>query len=634
MNPLKKPPSHPSASLRERAEKIALMSYRDILKMPSETVQRLVDELQIHQIELEFQNQELRDAHAALAESRDRYADLYRTALIDITERKRLDEQLRLAEARSSVILCISADAIVSIDETQRITSFNEGAERIFGYSKEEVVGNSLDVLIPEGFRPIHGKHIKEFMTGQEVSRRMGERGTAIFGRRKNGQEFPADAAISKIEIAGKRIITVALRDITEEKRIEREQTFLAEVGAVLASTLDYEETLRNIAGLAVRDLADFCIVDVVEEDGSLRRLKVLSREPSHEWICDLFMGVSFDRRCPNWSESVIQHKLPVLVARPSPETISSFFKNEQDRRALRAADFKSLIVVPLPAHGKLVGVIALVSTSSTRLYGPADVRLAEELAQRAALSIANARLFKEARRAVKIREDVLAIVSHELKNPVGTIGLAAHLLRQFDPPDAVRLGRLADTIEHSVGKMKLLIDGLLDLDKIHNGTFSLERSPASMARLMPPVIDGFRLLAENRQQTLEMDLPADLPDVVVDGQRIGQVMSNLVGNAIKFTPEGGRIRVSARLQGNEVVVSVTDTGPGIPYAELPKVFDWFWQAKDSRHLGSGLGLSIAKGIVEAHEGRIWAESQIGQGSSFLFSLPVAPETKCTDKAA
>jgi signal transduction histidine kinase len=232
------------------------------------------------------------------------------------------------------------------------------------------------------------------------------------------------------------------------------------------------------------------------------------------------------------------------------------------------------------------------------------------------------------------MREEVLAIVSHDLKNPVGTIELAVYLLRQLDPPDAAQIRRLADTIDRSVDKMRRLIRDLLDFAKIQSGTFSVERGAASIDRLMPPVIEGFRLLAEDKGLTIEADLPADLPEVAVDADRIGQVMSNLVGNAVKFTPEGGTIRVSARVHGDEVIVCVADTGPGIPGEDLPKVFDWFWQAEDSKHLGNGLGLSIAKGIVEAHNGRIWAESQVGRGTSFLFSLPVPSATDFSNKAA
>jgi signal transduction histidine kinase len=307
-----------------------------------------------------------------------------------------------------------------------------------------------------------------------------------------------------------------------------------------------------------------------------------------------------------------------------SPEIIASLSQNEEECRMLLAADVRSIIAVPLLAHGKLVGVIALVSSSSVQAYGPADIRLAEELAQRAALAIANALLFAEAQRASKTREEVLAIVSHDLKNPVSTISLIGHFLRQFERLDSNKLSEVSDKIQRSVDKMQSLIADLLDFSRMQSGTLSVETHASNLRELIVPVVDSMRVLADAKQQTLSIDLPANLREVSVDPHRISQVISNLLGNAIKFTPQTGTIRISARQQDKGVVVSVVDTGPGIPQEHLPKIFDWFWQAMGTKQAGSGLGLSIAKGIIDAHGGTIWAESELGKGSSFSFTLPMA----------
>jgi len=551
---------------------------------------------------------------------------------LDITERRRLEEELRISEAKASGILSISADAIISIDESQHITLFNEGAEKIFGYERAAVIGASLDMLIPERYRIIHREHVNGFIQGRESSRRMGQRGAVISGLRKNGEQFPADAAISKLDVAGKRIMTVALRDITEQKRVEYEQTFLAEVGAVLASTLDYEDTLKNIAGLAVRDLADLCVIDVAEEDGKIRRLRVANRDPAKALFTDLSKELRPGRDQFPWIRPILEDRRPILIDHLLPDMVASLQSDEQDLSA--PTDLKSMLAVPLLARGRLVGVIALASRISSR-YGPADARLVDELAQRAAFSIENARLLRETQRAVTTREDVLAIVSHDLKNPVATIGLIAHVLRRFEQIEAGKLREFGWTLQRSVEKMDRLISDLLDFAKIQSGTFSVATSADQLNRVLTSVIDGIRAQAEAKRQTLLVELPPHLPEVALDDHRIGQVMSNLLGNAIKFTPEGGTIRVSARLNGNVVEVSVEDTGPGIPAEQLAKVFDRFWQAPETLRMGSGLGLSIAKGIVEAHCGTIWAESQLGKGSSFHFTLPVAdPWTIRTPKAS
>ena len=287
-------------------------------------------------------------------------------------------------------------------------------------------------------------------------------------------------------------------------------------------------------------------------------------------------------------------------------------------------------------AHGKLVGVITLICSSGPRRYGLRDVRIAEELAQRAALSIENARLFSEVQRAVKIREDVLAVVSHDLKNPVSTMKLVAHIFRNFEEIDANKVLEFASKVQRSADEMDTLIDDLLDFARIQSGTFSIVPSLDSVSEVLMPVIDRIGLQAEARGQRLEVDLPAGLPDVPVDARRIAQVVSNLVRNAIKFTPEGGTIRVSAFQQGRQIRVCVSDTGPGIPQEHLLKVFDRFWRVPGTRKQGTGLGLSIARGIVEAHGGTIWAESELGKGSSFFFTLPLADvdNTKPVDIAA
>ena len=209
------------------------------------------------------------------------------TVTRDITERKRAEEALRLSEARFSGIISISADAIISVDEDQRITLFNDGAESIFGYARAEAIGAPLDILIPERFHAVHRPHLARFAAGPTTSRRMGERLATIMGRRKSGEEFPADAAISKLDVGGRPILTVALRDVTQRKRAEEGQRFLAEAGAVLASSLDYEQTLSTLEQLMVRDFADWCIVDLVEGEKRPWRRRVISARASQASLAD-----------------------------------------------------------------------------------------------------------------------------------------------------------------------------------------------------------------------------------------------------------------------------------------------------------------------------------------------------------
>jgi signal transduction histidine kinase len=331
----------------------------------------------------------------------------------------------------------------------------------------------------------------------------------------------------------------------------------------------------------------------------------------------------------------VVENKRPVLMEHLSPEMIESFSRDESDLQAIRAAGFQSALAVPLLRDGRLVAAFILMSCSASRIFRPTELRLAEELARRAALSIDNARLFLEAQRAIRTREDVLAIVSHDLKNPLATIELAVNLLRGFESIDANQVKEFINKVQRSADHMEVLIADLLDLARIQSGTFAVVVSADSLSHVIMPVIDRMRALAEAKQQTIEVDIPSSLPSVAIDLHRIGQVVSNLVSNAIKFTPQEGTIRVSARQRDGKIVVFVADTGPGIPQEYLSKIFDWFWRTPETKQKGSGLGLSIAKGIVEAHGGTIWAESQSGKGSLFCFTMPVVDldTTKRTDAA-
>jgi PAS domain S-box-containing protein len=565
----------------------------------SQDAQHLIDELRARKTELERQNEELRKSCEDLGESRDRYFNLYELAPMGYVTFGKAGEILE-SNLTAAEMLGVERAALLHSNLSDFIS--HESQAKWYLYRKRVFSMATTQVC--------------ELLMDRADGRRLAFRVAGI----ATGPEDDKRCRTALIDITDHRRVEDELRDVTGQKRTEGEQRFLAEVGSVLASTLDYEDTLTNIARLTVRDLADFCAFDTVDPDGNIRRLKVMSRDASKAWVCDWLMRIPFERGF-SFVRSVIDRKRPVLIDRLRTETVLAFSANGRDVQALRDAGFHSVLAVPLLVRGKLVGVITLISSSPSRTYRSSDIRLAEELAHRAAFSIENARLFGEAQRAVKTRENVLAIVSHDLMGPVTTIGLAAHLLDKFDRMEGGKIRHLAGTIQRGADRMQVLISDLLDFAKLQSGTFSIKRSADNLTYVAGSVVDGFKLMAEAKKQTLETDFPSSLPAVAVDTQRIGQVLSNLVGNAIKFTPEGGKIRVSARQQDNQVVVSVTDTGPGIPSEHLAKVFDWFWQAQGSKRTGSGLGLSIAKGIVEAHGGKIWAESELGKGTSFSFTL-------------
>jgi chemotaxis family two-component system sensor kinase Cph1 len=253
------------------------------------------------------------------------------------------------------------------------------------------------------------------------------------------------------------------------------------------------------------------------------------------------------------------------------------------------------------------------------------DIEAAEDL-RRYALEVDLERQVLREQRAVRARDDLVAVVSHDLRNPLGVIQMQATiLLRTVGPSDhefSRRLRSSAEHIQRSVDRMNTLIRDLLDLAKLEAGRFTLQRQPQQMGEMIDEALLILRPLADARRIQLQAGLHE--ARVSADRDRIFQVLSNLVGNAIKFTPPGGQVSLSCGTRGAEVWVTVADTGPGIPADMLANVFDRYWQARSGDQQGAGLGLFIAKGIVEAHGGRIWAEAHADCGATFTFTLPLS----------
>ena len=545
----------------------------------------------------------------------------------DITDAKRAEEALRISEAKFSGIVSISSDAILSIDVSQTIIHFNRGAEEIFGYREDEILGQPLEILIPEAFRRAHRHHVEAFGASPVAARRMGER-SEIAGLRKNGEEFPAEASISKLDLGGSRIYTVVLRDITQRKRVERAQRFLAEAGAVLASSLDFDTTLESIVRLAVPTLADWCVIYAAEPDDRIRRLHSAHADGEKEHLLERLATYPIEASRPHPVIEVLRTGTASLENDVAEARVDAFASDAEHGRIQRALGMRSWLVVPLTARGEAHGAIGFYRAAARRGFEPDEVALAHDLAGRAALAMDNARLYGEARRAIEARDDLLAVVSHDLGNPLSAIRIGTSLLLKHLPREELGTAgwQHLDGIRQSVEQMERLIENLLQVKRLEAGLLTLNRRSHRVASLVRAAVEALAPVARARSLTLDCHLSDDLPNVLADSDRIHQVFSNLIGNSIKFTPEGGAITVEAAREGAEVRFCVADTGIGIPPGALPRIFDRFWQARETRPKGKGigLGLSIVKGIVDAHDGRIWVESREGVGTTFHFTLPIA----------
>jgi PAS domain S-box-containing protein len=366
---------------------------------------------------------------------------------------------LPLSDSLVAAILSLAADAIICVDSEQRITFFNEGAARIFGYDSDEMLGQPLATLLPMRFRTSHRSHLEKFGKSPVSARQMGER-SLISGVRKNGEEFPAEAAIAHMSSDRGPVFSVVLRDITDQRRAQ--------------------------------------------------------------------------------------------------ET--------------------------------------------------------------------NDRLLVEMEKAVKQRDEMLGLVSHDLRNPANAVKMLAAAILRIDGENGVTLP--PEVVEHATvmlqagAQMDALIQDLLDSTRLEAGRLRLTPQWMSAAVLASAACDTLAPLANAKSISLGCAMPDGMPEVYADPDRITQVLSNLVGNALKFTPAGGAVSITAALDGPFVQFMVRDSGTGIPQEELPFVFDRFWQSKRTNRSGAGLGLAIARGIVLGHGGRIWIESTPGVETVVCFTLP------------
>lgn len=546
----------------------------------------------------------------------------------DISELKWAERALRVSEAKAAGIVSVATDAIISVDETFTITDFNQGAEHAFGYTAGEVLGRPLSLLLPDRFRGAHDQHIRNFAGARIQARKMGER-QEIWGRRKDGREFPAEASISKLHVSGRWIFTVLLRDITDRKREERAQQFLAEAGALLASSLDYETTLGSIARLAVPVLSDWCVIYIRDDDGKVRRIEMVHADPRQQPLLTQLKRFPLDPRQLHPVFTVFDTGTSELIPQVTDSFLNAISTTPEHLELWRALGLTGMLVVPLKARGRTRGAMGFFS-STRGPHDANDLKLAEDLALLAGMAVDNALLYREARAAIRARDDVLSIVSHDLGNPLSAIRIGTSLLLRGIPPEEREQGGWfhLESIRQSAEQMETLINDLLEVKRLEAGKVLIERRSIPVEPLLATALSSFRDLAANRELELVCEAKEVLPPIWADRARLLQVISNLVGNALKFTPAGGRIRVSAEKSVAEVVFRVSDTGQGIAAEHLPHVFDRFWQARRQGKQGIGLGLAICKGIVEAHGGRIWAESVLGQGTTISFTVPVlAPTT-------
>lgn len=393
----------------------------------------------------------------------------------------------------------------------------------------------------------------------------------------------------------------------------ERRAAFLAAAVQELAASLDYQQTINTLAKLIVPNLAQACTIDMADADGTLQRVAAAHR--NQELQAKLAADIGQRRRdVPEVLVHIMQQHEARVVGGASAM---------HEYATGRANPSGTMLVAPLVSRGRNFGVIIAIANEG-KPYVQDDVPLFTELARQGSLAIDNARLYLDSQQAVRAREEVLAIVSHDLRNPLNAVTLAASLLRT-NPAIPPEEREQVETIDISAKRMSRLIADLLDVTRLEGGKrLPIQPERVEVASMFSEAYELFKAQAAAASITLRADPAENVPAVHADRHRVLQVLSNLIGNSLKFTPAGGVIAFAAETKDDEVMITVNDTGPGIPARHLNDIFSPYWQAKRTERLGAGLGLPIAKGIVESHGGRIWVESEQGKGSKFFFTLPIA----------
>jgi len=526
----------------------------------------------------------------------------------------------------AAAVLDATPDAIVLVDDEGAIRLANERAERLFGYARGELVGRPSSLLLPSDVR-----------VAPDVQR-------DASGLRRDGSRFAAEITVKPLFTEAGRLFTAVVRDITDRQprdddrsersraetaRLQAEEagrraSFLAEASRVLAASLDYEATLRSVARVAIPYLADYVLVDVLEPRGRLRRLAAAHPDPIVE---ERLAGQNLPTPGDGGAlDSVIERGEPTLIRDVSDDWLAARGADAEHLGARSGTTPTSLMLVPLRARGRTLGVVSFALTNGKRRYTLADLTLAEDLAQRAALAADNARLYREAQDASRAKDEFLAVLSHELRTPLTPVLGWVRILKSGTlAPEAT--ARALDTVERNTRLQAQLVEDLLDVSRIIAGKLSLDLRPVALGPIVDGVIESTAAAAAAKSIVVNRHVDPDLPRIEADANRLQQVLANLLSNAVKFTPVGGRVDVVAVRVADKVRLAVTDTGDGLAPDVAPHIFDRFRQADSTitrQYGGLGLGLSIVRHIVERHGGTVDASSEgIGRGATFTVTLPI-----------
>jgi PAS domain S-box-containing protein len=552
-------------------------------------------------------------------------------------------------QRRFAAIVQSSNDAIIAKNLDGIITAWNHSAERLFGYATEEALGRPITIIIPDDRLDEESRVIATVRAGKRVEP------FETIRRRKDGTLVDVWLAISPVRDRTGAIVGASkiVSDITERRRarqlreelIERERlahdeavaardrlAFLAEVGALLTSSLDYEETLDRAVHLALPRLGDYCNVLAHDEHGQLRHVAcghaVRQKEPIVRELTGRLMERSASRAI-TFTDAILKSGRTTVVSHEQLEAAAAAHTGGLDADIVRLGmELRPYAYVGAPLHmrGLVVGVLSFGFTEqeSRREYTPNDVELVEEFARRVSVAIENARLFRHADELNRLKDEFLATLSHEMRTPLAAV-LGWSRMLASGHLDEARATQAVHAIERNAQAQSKIVDDILDVARGMSGNVKLDVKPVDLVSVAYRAVEAIAPAAVAKQ--IQVQVRAGAPvGISADPVRLQQVVWNLLSNAVKFTPSGGRVTVDVAAVNGHAELQVTDTGVGIPRSFLPYVFDKFRQADASftrQHGGLGLGLAIARHLIELHGGSIEVRSAgEGTGATFVLRLP------------
>jgi PAS domain S-box-containing protein len=555
----------------------------------------------------------------------------------DITERKRIEDELLQSEGKLRAMFKSIADGVIVTDLQVLMTELNDATLFLHGYGRrEDLLGRSILELVAEKDHPKVVESLRRtFHQGHS-----GHMEYTLQARDGKQTDAELSAALMREKSGKPTGFIMIVKDITERKRAEeeilqrnRELAALHQVLTSITQTLDLQQVLREIVSQVGTALeSSYTSIVMVNEDGTLG-------VGSEEFV-DI-PSLAIRTRQNSAPRRIVDMPPSPITARPhgatrgiitsgQPHLVDNVDASEGTNPVLVAAGIKSYAGVPIKVKNAIIGVLFVHSTRKSAFSG--KMRLLIAFANEAGIAIENARLYKDAstvgalREADRLKTELLANVSHDLRTPLTSIkGYSTTILRHYQKLTDDEKRDFLKEIDMASDRLTELIENLLQLSKLEAGGFRMNKEPLSIDNLITNAMEDMQQKAQSYR--FAMKSPKSLPLVEADPRRIRQVIDNLLGNAIKYSPDGTEISVTCEVDNQSLTVHVKDQGVGIAANEIDKIFERFYQAASgtSSHKagGVGLGLAICKGIIEAHKGRIWAQSELGKGSVFTFTLPL-----------